>query len=93
MSDNDWDADVDDADDVDQPPEDDCLPCPECGAVIYDDSVQCPRCGTYLPADNYGNETGWWYWLCRLAIILLLILFLGPALLMLALLLRSPAAG
>lgn len=41
-----WDAaDDDDADG-------DTLPCPYCGAAIYDDAVRCPKCGEYLSREE-----------------------------------------
>lgn len=36
-----WDSDEDDVDD-------DTMPCPYCGAAIYDDAVRCPKCERYL---------------------------------------------
>jgi hypothetical protein len=41
-----------DSDDPDQSGDDDDLsetiPCPQCGAEVYEDAEQCPRCGSYL---------------------------------------------
>ncbi len=36
--------DVDDEDD----PENDQLPCPSCGKMVYDDTDQCPHCGDWI---------------------------------------------
>jgi hypothetical protein len=27
---------------------DETVPCPECGALIYEDASQCPHCSTYI---------------------------------------------
>lgn len=32
--------------------DDDTIPCPHCGADVYDDAEQCPRCGMYLSAED-----------------------------------------
>jgi len=42
VSDDWYDEEPDDASD------DDLLPCPECGAEIFDDAEQCPHCGWYV---------------------------------------------
>jgi len=32
------------------------VPCPQCGAEVYEDCVQCPACGTYVTHDtNLGS--------------------------------------
>jgi uncharacterized paraquat-inducible protein A len=28
------------------------VPCPQCGADVYEDAEQCPRCGKYLSAED-----------------------------------------
>jgi hypothetical protein len=55
-------------DDDDCPEEDDAddlsetIPCPECGAEVYEDAVRCPRCGTYITADTHpwSGRPVWW---------------------------------
>jgi predicted nucleic acid-binding Zn ribbon protein len=32
--------------------EDATLPCPACGAEIYDDAERCPKCGHYLSRED-----------------------------------------
>ncbi len=40
-------------------PDDDAIPCPDCGADIYADLDHCPRCGHWLTdADRAAGETG-----------------------------------
>ena len=52
MRDNDWSDDEDDwletgaEDELGGP--DAAVPCPECGAAIYDDLDHCPRCGYWI---------------------------------------------
>ena len=38
------------------------VPCPECGAEVYEDAVQCPVCGTYLSAESspWHGRPIWW---------------------------------
>lgn len=39
------------------------VPCPECGAEIYEDAFQCPVCGSYLPGQSSSPWAGrplWW---------------------------------
>jgi endogenous inhibitor of DNA gyrase (YacG/DUF329 family) len=39
------------------------VPCPECGAEIYEDAVQCPVCGTYVThdaRDAWSGRPAWW---------------------------------
>lgn len=49
----------------------DLIPCPECGAEIYDDSEQCPRCGSYLIHQNntWSGRPAWWVILGLLGIV------------------------
>lgn len=49
-SDGDFDADsaVSDADSA----ADATVPCPACGAEMFEDSPRCPACGEYVPADG-----------------------------------------
>ena len=57
--DDDFDDDVGDADDLsdadadlraDDSAADDTVPCPACGAEVFDDSPRCPVCGQYVTA-------------------------------------------
>lgn len=66
-------------DDDEYPDEDDLddeisetLPCPECGAEVYEDSDRCPACGAYitqLTATGVGRLP-WWAVLGLLAALL-----------------------
>ena len=41
----------------------DLLPCPACGAMIYEDSEQCPRCGRWVmprAGDAQHHSALWW---------------------------------
>ena len=41
----------------------DLLPCPACGAAIYEDSERCPRCGRWvIPLAGHARRRGtiWW---------------------------------
>ena len=40
----------------------DTLPCPECGAEVYEEAEQCPVCGKYITFDTspwQGKTTAW----------------------------------
>jgi ribosomal protein S27AE len=54
LDDEDWyDDDADDA------AGDAAMPCPECGADIYDDLDHCPRCGYWITeADDRATDRG-----------------------------------
>ncbi len=47
------------------------LPCPECGADVYEDADQCPVCGHYILRDTHiwSGRPGWWIALAVLGII------------------------
>ena len=69
MSDSNW------PDDWSEPPEDDdlfdppddesdveLLPCPQCGADVYEEAQQCPSCGTYIThGTNLWQGRQWWW--------------------------------
>lgn len=53
------------------------LPCPQCGAQVYEEAERCPVCGTYIiQASVWTGRPGWW--------ILLALLGIGAAILALA---------
>ncbi len=58
---SDWDDDDFDDDDFDDDYDDDdeseTIPCPSCGADIYEDAEACPHCGDYI---HHGYSRGWW---------------------------------
>ena len=42
--------------------EDETLPCPHCGANVYEDAPQCPQCGNYITfSTNPWNGRPWWW--------------------------------
>lgn len=58
------------------------LPCPECGAEIYDDAVRCPSCGWYVIWDEpVGGRSDRWDRLVRLGLILVVLGVLGSVVL------------
>ena len=79
----------DELDDDEYPDEDDLddetsetLPCPECGAEVYEDAVRCPACGTYVTFDTRPRpgRHAWWIILGLLAALLaILVLVLAPS--------------
>jgi hypothetical protein len=58
-----WDDDSWDDDDL---PADDgaaaTVPCPSCGADVYEDAVQCPACGEYITHSSsmWDGKPLWW---------------------------------
>jgi len=53
--DDSWDDegdDLDDAADDDADGDDSTMPCPHCGADIYEDAVRCPVCERYLTQEE-----------------------------------------
>ena len=55
------------------------LPCPDCGAEIFDDAVQCPHCGWYVTWDTPGGRSTRWDWLIKVGLILIVLSFVGYA--------------
>jgi hypothetical protein len=55
-----WEEDEDDF--VEEPAEVDLVPCPACGAEIYEDAEQCPKCGQYIVPDTraWSGKPLWW---------------------------------
>ena len=79
----------DELDDDEYPDEDDLddetsetLPCPECGAEVYEDAVRCPACGSYVTFDTQprSGRHAWWIVVGLLAALLaILVLVLAPS--------------
>lgn len=46
----------------DEEPESDVLPCPACGAAVYEDAVRCPVCGEYITHSTnvWAGQPAWW---------------------------------
>lgn len=57
------------------------VPCPECGAHVYEDAVRCPHCGAYITPgapSSYGLPA-WWIVLGIVgALVAVLLLALNP---------------
>ncbi|MBA4018405.1 MAG: hypothetical protein C0483_14660 [Pirellula sp.] len=53
------DDDIDEEDDSDDADGDDLLPCPHCGAAIYEQSEKCPKCGEYVDPDAQHRKPLW----------------------------------
>lgn len=62
-----WDAEIDDDSDDDSgfdtsgADDDNTLPCPFCGAEIFEDADRCTECGRYLTREEAtGDRKPWW---------------------------------
>ncbi len=74
-----------DSDDFDNDDFDDELtetvPCPECGAEVYEDAVRCPVCGAYITITSknsiWSGRPGWWILLGLLGILAVVIVLAG----------------
>ena len=49
----------------------DTVPCPACGAEVYEDAEQCPVCGEYIMPDTHtwSGKPTWWIVLGLLGIL------------------------
>jgi len=82
MSASDW-PDEQDPDDEDWVYDDDddaeTVPCPECGAEVYEEAESCPACGNYIvhshtsASHNVWSDRPWWWTILGILGILLLI--------------------
>ena len=47
------------------------VPCPECGAQVYEDAPRCPACGNYITHDAsvWSGRPGWWIFLGLLGLL------------------------
>jgi hypothetical protein len=61
-----------------RPEEDDdtTMPCPYCGAAVYDDAERCPSCENYLSREDAPSRHSWWF---VLGVLVCLIIALGWA--------------
>ncbi|MBN1491930.1 MAG: hypothetical protein JXA69_18605 [Phycisphaerae bacterium] len=56
------------------------LPCPACGAMVYEDADKCPHCGEWItPVGEAARRSRTWRWplLVVLLILVLLIVYHG----------------
>ena len=52
-----------DADPENEDAENDELPCPSCGRMLYDDTDRCPHCGDWvMPLAAGAGGRGTWIW-------------------------------
>jgi hypothetical protein len=47
------------------------IPCPACGAEVYEDAPQCPQCGSYITHDSHAlsGRPLWWIILGALGVL------------------------
>jgi hypothetical protein len=79
MSLDDWADDLDDPapDESDQDSE--TLPCPHCGAEVYEDAPRCPDCGAYISrSTNPWHGKPLWWVVLGLAGILAVLYLMAP---------------
>lgn len=57
---HDDDDDWDDADEVLDDENQTTIPCPACGAAMFDDSPRCPACGDYVTAGSAAGPRPAW---------------------------------
>lgn len=74
-----WDDPTDDGleDDDDESLDDATMPCPSCGAEIYDDAEQCSVCGEYVISSTSPWTGKPWWWICLGLIGVLTVLYLS----------------
>jgi hypothetical protein len=55
------------------------VPCPQCGAEVYEDAVRCPACGSYVIHDTrvWSGRSGWWILLGLLGIVAVILALAG----------------
>jgi hypothetical protein len=56
------------------------VPCPECGAEIYEDAVQCPVCGSYVThagRNLWSGRPTWWIAVGLLGILATILMLAG----------------
>lgn len=75
MKSADWRDDDEDEPFEDDPDDDGLMPCPYCGAAIYDDSLRCPKCENYL-SDAERTTTAQPRWIILTAVVLLVVFLL-----------------
>lgn len=51
------------------------IPCPECGAEVYEEAEQCPECGCYIIAQTspFAGRPVWWAVLGILGILMTIV--------------------
>jgi DNA-directed RNA polymerase subunit RPC12/RpoP len=84
MSSTEWfDDSTESLDDREYPDEEDrdddlneTLPCPECGAEIYEEAQRCPHCGSYIVFSTrpFQGRSWWWIALGILAVVAVVVM-------------------
>ena len=71
LTDDEWSNDDDDVNEV--------VPCPNCGAEIYEDAEQCPACGEYVVHGTsvWSGKPVWWVVLGLVGILALILVLSG----------------
>jgi hypothetical protein len=75
-----WDDDFEDREFEDDLDDDDVyVPCPNCGAEIFDDSEQCPNCGHYITHSTspWAGRSPAWILLAVLGIVAVIYMLLA----------------
>ncbi len=52
------------------------IPCPACGAEVYEDAPQCPSCGEYIVDGKPGpwaKQPKWFYFLMLVIVVILIL--------------------
>jgi len=54
----------------------DTVPCPNCGAEVYEDTVACPHCGTYITVGSaiWSGRPLWWITLGILGLVAVIVI-------------------
>ncbi len=75
--DEEFDLDYDEIDEHDF--ERDLVPCPACGAKVFDDAPECPACGQYITHSTspWADRPWWWIVLGAAGIVAVIWLMLG----------------
>jgi len=80
MRDVDYDHDDDDETlYIDDDDSSEVVPCPECGADVYEDAEQCPTCGQYIVhSTSPWRGKPWWWVVLGLAGIMAMLWLMMP---------------
>ena len=54
----------------------DTVPCPICGAEVYEDAQRCPHCGGYITGDLPQRSSGAWWWVVLSLVIVAIAVYL-----------------
>ena len=52
--------------------ENDTLPCPYCGELIFEDAEVCPECGNFIVDEDRPSRPNWVLWTAVVLLILIL---------------------